>query len=64
MTEHRITAREPVIQKSGWIYEDGELVQEYRKDMHQPDIPDMYSYECSCGDEFDTWNEATEHLKP
>jgi len=63
MTEHELIAREPVIQKSKWVYENGELQQVYRKDKDHPDLPEMFSYECSCGAEFDEWGDATEHLE-
>lgn len=63
MTEHGIIAREPVMQKSRWEYENGQAVQRWSKDKEHPDLSDeLFSYQCDCGADFDTWNKAIEHL--
>jgi len=62
--EHELTAWEPVMQKSKWVYKNGELQQVYRKDKDHPDLSnEFFRYECSCGRLFDGWSNATNHLE-
>lgn len=46
-----------------WVLEDGEPAQFYKKDKDHLDLPGMSRYECSCGKEFDEWQEAADNLR-
>lgn len=62
--DHKLTAWEPVMQKTGWVVEDGELAQLYKIDKDHIDLPGRASrYECSCGKEFAEWADAADHLR-
>lgn len=61
--EHAIIAREPVMQKTKWIYAENELKIKYQKNEDHIDISGLVSYECNCGAEFDEWEKAAAHLR-